>query len=186
MMKLKEIDLLKLQTAYMRNDETTVAMCKAINTELNKIDPQRCLIMFNLNSLPENILDEIAFSENIFWYDYEASIDVKRGVIRNADKVFRHLGTDYAVEKVITDYFGDGVVASWYDYGGEPGHFKVYTSNLEVNTGLINQFINAISLVKRKSAILDEVIVNMVENYNIYCGFALHAADKLTLRQEVL
>lgn len=184
-MRLKEIDLLKLQTSFMRQDETTIALCKALNTELNMIDPKKCLVIYNLNTLSEEILDEIALSENIFWYDSEAAIEVKREIIRNSDNVFRYLGTDYAVEQVITDYFGDGEVVSWFDYLGIPGHFKVYTSNIEATASLVDQFNRAISFIKRKSAVLDEVVVNMAESYNLVSGFALHIGDAMTLRQEV-
>lgn len=183
MMKLKEIDLLKLQTSYMRQDETTIAMCSVLSTELNKIDPSKCLIMYNINSLTEDVLDEIAVSENIFWYDSEATIEVKREIIKNADEVFRYLGTAYAVERVVTDYFGDGEVVEWFTYSGTPGHFKVYTSNIEATASLVDQFNRAIELIKRKSAILDEVVVNMVENISVINGFAMHIGDVMTIAQ---
>jgi len=185
-MKLKGIDLLKLQTSYMKLDETTIAMCSALNTELNKIDPNKCLIMYNINILPEEILDEIAISENIFWYDSEATIEIKREVIKNADNVFQYLGTGYAVELVISNYFGDGEVVEWFDYAGTPGHFKIYTSNAEITAGLAVQFNTALSQIKRKSTILDEIIINMVESYSIYNGFTLHIGDAMSLKQEAI
>lgn len=182
-MKLKEIELLKLQTSYMRLDDTTKAMCNTLNTELNKIDPSKCLIMYNIYSLSEDILDEIAISENIFWYNSESSIEVKREIIKNAEDVFRYLGTAYAIEKVVSDYFGDGEVIEWFDYAGTPGHFKVYTSNIEATAGLVNQFNRAIVFVKRKSSILDEVVVNMVESFSVINGFALHIGDEMSIVQ---
>lgn len=182
-MKLKEIDLIKLQTSYMKTDETTIAMCKTLNPELNKIDPSKCLIMYNIDILPESILDEIAVSENIFWYDSQASIAIKRDIIKNADEVFTYLGTAYAVERVVIDYFGDGEVIEWFKYNGTPGHFKVYTSNIEATASLADQFIRAIELIKRRSSKLDEIVVNMVESYNIMNGFAIHYGDNMTLKQ---
>ncbi len=38
-------------------------------------------------------------------------------------------GTPYAVEQVIQTYFGDGEVSEWFEYGGQPGMFKVVTTN---------------------------------------------------------
>lgn len=182
-MKLKQIDLLKLQTSHMKTDETTIALCKTLNTELNKINPSKCLIMYNIGTLPEAVLDEIAVSENIFWYNSEASIEVKREIIKNADEVFNYLGTAYAVERVVSDYFGDGEVAEWFDYSGTPGHFKIYTSNTEITAGLAEQFNRAIELIKRKSSVLDEVVVNMVEGLNVVNGFGLHINDTMTISQ---
>jgi phage tail P2-like protein len=182
-MKLKEIDLLKIQTSYMRTDETSIALCKTLNAELNKIDPSKCLIMYKIDTLSEEILDEIAISENIFWYDSQATIEIKREIIKNADEVFTYLGTAYSVERVVADYFGDGEVVEWFNYSGTPGHFKIYTSNTDATAAMVEQFYRAIALIKRKSAVLDEVVVNMVENYNLINGFALHIGDSMTLQQ---
>lgn len=185
-MELKNLDLLSLQTNQMKNDNTTQAMCQALNGSLREVVEKipLCTIRTQIDNLPEHILDEIALSKNIFWYDAKANIIVKRNLIKSSEKVFRYLGTNYAIEQVIKDYFSDGEIQEWYEYGGDPFHFRVLTSNAKVNGELADQFNNAVEKVKRKSTRLQEVIVMMSNSFNLNMGFVLHTGDTITLRQE--
>ena len=183
-MKLNAINLIELQTQNMKSDKTTIAMCAAITPELNAIDVSKCLIEQNIDTMSGVMLDEIATEKNIFWYDSNADLDVKRNLIKNADKVFRYLGTPYAIEQVIMDYFGDGTIEEWYEYDGDPFYFRVLTSNIAVTGTKAEQFNAAVNKVKRLSTRLEEVIVNMVANLDVKYGFALHTGDSIKLRQE--
>lgn len=185
-MDFKNVDLLQLQTNHMKQDITTKAISNTLTPEYKKIcySINRTLIRTNIDELSEEILDELAVEKNIFWYDANASIEVKRNLIRNANKVFKYLGTPYAIEQVIQDYFQDGYIEEYFEYNGQPYHFRVLTSNAAVTGELANQFTNAIEKVKRKSTKLDEVIILLSGNLNIYFGFALHTVDTITIRQE--
>lgn len=183
-MELGNINILKLQTGAMKQDQTTIALSNVLSEGLNAIDTDSSLIRTRLDALPENILDTLAVEKNIFWYDPQAAIDVKRNLIRNANKVFRHLGTNYAIEQVIADYFGDGKIEEWYEYDGQPYYFRVLTTNTKVTGELADQFHKAIEAVKRKSTRLHEVLVLMSASLNLYYGFVIHTGDKITIRQE--
>lgn len=180
--KVELPDLISLQTSAMSKDPTTVAFSYLLDNELKKIEPLQANIAYSLDSYPEDILDELALEKNIFWYDANASIQIKRNLIRNAEKVFKYLGTDYAVEEVIKDYFGDGEIQQWYDYGGQPFHFKVITSNPKVNDVLALQFSKAVNRVKRLSTRLEEVVVSMNGETVIYTAIALHTGDNITIQ----
>lgn len=183
-MEIKQIDLLKLQSEHMKSDPTTIDLCNTLSTAFNNINPQICNIHLSLDYLQESVLDELAIEKNIFWYDSNASIETKVKIIKNAEKVFKYLGTNYAVEQVIEDYFGDGEILEWYDYNGSPYHFKVKTSNLQVTEELAQQFTDAVNKVKRLSTRLEEVVVNFSATVDINYGFALHGKDTITLSQE--
>ncbi|WP_069997744.1 phage tail protein [Cellulosilyticum sp. I15G10I2] len=182
-MNLNQLDLLSLQTNSMKSDKTTVALCEAINPQLNAIDVTKCIISSNIDTMSDAMLDEIATEKNIFWYDPNAEIEIKRNLIKNCDKVFSFLGTNYAIEQVIKDYFGDGVIEEWYEYGGAPYHFKVLTSNISVTGEKAEQFNAAVNKVKRLSTRLEEVLVNMVADLSVHYGFVLHTGDSITLIQ---
>jgi P2-related tail formation protein len=182
--ELEQINLLSLQTSSMKTDQTTAALCEALTPHFNRIDVSKCIIALSIDSMSSSMLDELAVERNIFWYDPSVEIEIKRNIIKNCDKVFRFLGTNYAIEQVINDYFGDGEIEEWYEYGGEPYHFKVITSNTSVTGEKANQFNGAVSKVKRLSTRLEEVLINMVANLDIYYGFAVHTSDSIMLRQE--
>lgn len=183
-MELRSIDMLALQTTMMKQDKTTQAMSKSTSEQINKINLDHTLIRTNLHMLPESVLDEIAYQKNIFWYDAQATMDVKRNLIANANKVFKYLGTNYAIEQVIADYFGDGTIEEWYEYEGKPYYFRVLTTNQKVTGELADQFHKAVNAIKRKSTRLEEVLVLLTANLNTYYGFAVHVGEVIRIRQE--
>jgi len=186
-MDLKNLDLLTLQTKHMQHDPTTKGICSALTPQFKQVanEVENCLIFARIDELPEEVLDELAYELHIEWYDTNASIDVKRALIKSSDIVHMYHGTPFAVGQVVQDYFGDGYVEEWWEYGGDPYHFRVVTSNAAVTGELANQFAHAIEKVKRKSARLDQVLVSMAADFPIYFGHAIHIGDYMTVEQVV-
>ena len=175
-MKLTDIEFMRLLPQFMQNDTAVRGLAAGIDSMIPQIAGQ----LENLSTwdrialLSEAELDELAWELNILWYDKKASLDVKRSVVRDSDKVYQKLGTKWAVENVITTYFGDGYVEEWFQYGGEPGHFTVYSSNPSLSEIKFEEFLSLLSKVKRASAKLDGVIINLTGQMNLCAGTALH------------
>ena len=186
-MILKDVDLLKLQTIFMQQDKTTKAMCAALTPQIKDIanSISKCIIFADIDNLDEGVLDQLAFELDITWYDPTASTDIKKALIKNSDKVHMYMGTPYAVEQVIQDYFGDGYVEEWYKYSGDPYHFRVITSNPSVTGELAELFASAIDKVKRKSAVIDNVVVELIAQMDLYYCCELHIGDTYTIEQGV-
>lgn len=187
MKNLIDVDLLSMQSIYMQQDSTTIAMCNALTPQLQQVasEVQLCLILPRVDSLSEAVLDTLAVDLHIDWYDPLATVDVKRALIKSSDKVHMFMGTPYAVEQLMEDFFGDGTVEEWYEYNGDPGHFRVVTINPSVTGDLATQFINVLAKVKRKSAILDQIVISMSAELPEYYGFVLQTGDFITLEQVV-
>lgn len=187
MKTLKNIDLLSLQTSHMKQDPTTQAMCAALTPQLQKLaeEVKACLILPRVNELDEAVLDELAWQLHVDWYDANADIDVKRQIIKNALKIHRYRGTPYAVEQVIQDYFGDGHVEEWFEYGGEPYYFRVMTSNPSVTFELAERFVMAVEKVKNIRSRLEQVIISMSAEMQIYFGNVLYIDDHIVVEQVV-
>lgn len=186
-MDIKSIELIRLQTKFMRNDPTTRALCQALNLQLQDLASKLsvCLLLPNVDSLPEKVLDQLAEDLHIDWYDATAAIDIKRALIKSSEKVHMYLGTPYAIEQVIQDYFGDGYVEEWFEYGGQPFNFRVVTNNASVTAELANQFTKAVEAVKRKSTRLEQVIIALSASFDMYFGLVLHTGDQYTIEQVV-
>jgi phage tail P2-like protein len=187
MKSLKDIDLLNLQTANMKEDSTTKAICAALNSKYRQMgsDINKCLIYSRIDDLNESLLDELAFEMKIDWYDATANIEIKRQLIRTAPDIKAHLGTPYAVEKVIEIYFGDGYTQDWFEYGGEPGMFKVLTNNSSVTGDKAELFTKVLEKVKRKSAHLEAIIIALSGDMNMYYAGVVHTGDFIEIRQVV-
>ncbi|MGE5631699.1 MAG: phage tail protein I [Caulobacteraceae bacterium] len=187
MKDLKTVDLLELQTNYMKQDPTTQALCVALTPHLRQLanEVRLCLIYSRTDELPEAILDELAWQRKIDWYDATADIEIKRQLVKTAPAIKHCLGTPYAVEEVIKIYFGDGELQEWFDYGGARGMFKVLTNNSAVTGERAQQFIKVLNAVKRKSSHLEEIIIALSGEMNLYYAGVVHTGDFLEIRQVV-
>lgn len=186
-MDSNNIDLLALQTKVMQSDPTTIGLSAALTPELNIVSNQvdSILIYSNIDQLSHEVLDILAWQFKVDWYDSTLDINIKRKLIKNSMKVHKSKGTVYAVEQVIQDMFGDGEVQEWFQYGGDPYNFKVITTNPSVTAELANQFNLAVNKVKRKSTVLEQIIIALSAELDIYYAGVVHTGDNLTIRQVV-
>ncbi len=158
-MDLSNVDLLSLQTSYMKLDPTTQALCSALQPQFRQISDEvkACLIFFRINELDEPILDELALQMHIDWYDSSSEVNVKRNLIKDAIKIHRYRGTPYAVEEAVRIYFGPGYVQEWFEYDGPPFEFKVLTTNKAVTDETYQEFIRITKIVKNVRSHLEGV-----------------------------
>jgi phage tail P2-like protein len=186
-MELKTLNLLDLQSTHMKQDRTTIALCETLNPHFLQLadEVKSCLILSRIHELDDVALDELAWQLHIDWYDANVDIETKRKIIKGAVVVHRFKGTPFAVEEVINTYFGDGEIEEWFQYGGEPYMFRVITSNASITGELANQFTKAISSVKNVRSHLEQILVSLSGEMNMYFGGVVHTADKLEIRQVV-
>lgn len=179
-MRLNELEFIRLLPEFMRGD----AAVQGLSLGLDIIIPQlsqriKTLSTWDqIDNLSEAELDDLAWELNVLWYDTGADIGVKRELIKNSDKVYRHLGTKWAVENVINTYFGSGYISEWFEYDGEPGHFRVYSNNPSLTQERLVEFLNIVNKVKRASAKLDGVFIALTCQMPLSAGVAIHETGR--------
>lgn len=175
-MTLGSLEFLRLLPAFMREDGAVIGLAKAVDELTMPVARaiKKLTTWDNIDTMSESELDEMAWELNILWYDSTASVAAKREVVKNSDLVYKRLGTQWAVENVIQSYFGDGYVSNWYEYGGEAGHFRIYSSNPSINAEKLTEFLSILEKVKRKSAVLDGIYINLTMSLSLYGGTAFH------------
>jgi len=158
-MDLKNIDMLAFQTKAMQQDKTTKGICAGLSPQMQQLanDTDLILLWSNIDNLPEAVVDELAWALHIEFYDNAADLATKREAVKAALIIHQTKGTPYAVEKLISVFFGFGVLQEWFDYGGVPGYFKITIDNPDVLTTKYDQFIAALETVKRKSSKLESI-----------------------------
>lgn len=182
-MRLNDIEFVKLLPKFMQNDAANIGIAKGIDIVIKIFDgfSGNLATWDAIKNMSDAELNELAWELNIAWYEPSASIEVKREIVKNSDRVQQKLGTKWAVENVIETYFGDGSMLEWFEYDGEPGHFKINSSNPSVTNENLTKFLRILSKVKRGSAQLDGIFINMLSQQNIYTGAACHITDKVTV-----
>lgn len=112
-----------------------------------------------VTSMPEKILDILAVELRTPAYNQSFPIEVKRELVKETIPFYTKLGTPAAVNKMIHAVFGGEDMDEWFNYGGDPHHFRavVNITEMEIKPGAIQEFIRIISSVKRRSSWLDEI-----------------------------
>lgn len=175
-MKLSNLEFVKLLPQFMQNDAAVRGLAAGIDSIVPQLaaDLEKLSTWDRIDELSEAELDDLAWELNILWYDTGATIDVKRNIVRDSDQVYKKLGTKWAVERVISTYFGDGYVEEWFQHGGTPGTFRVYSSNPSISDSKLQEFLNILNKVKRASAQLEGVYISLTGQMNMHAGTALH------------
>lgn len=162
-MKLEDMQFIRLLPVFTRGDLSVLGIAAALDEIVPPLTGSIGLLTTwdKINELSEEELDELAWELNILWYEKGAPIETKRDIILNSDKVYRKLGTKWAAENVITSYFGEGYIREWFEYSGEPGHFRVYSTNPSITSDQLNAFMNILNKVKRHSSKLDGIFITL-------------------------
>lgn len=151
-MKISELDFLRLLPAFMRNDEAVIALSKAMDKLIGEPGKRLSTIRTwdQIDNLTEPECDELAWELDIDWYDSNMALEEKQETIKAAQQIKRKRGTKWAVERLISAYFGEGYVLEWYETGGSPYTFIVLTTNTEVTTENFDKFLAAANAAKNE------------------------------------
>ena len=173
-MDLSNVTMEALLPRWMRDDDGNQAIAMSVDDAVRKVyEASKLLTTWDkLEELPEPVLDRLAYELDVEWYDYGASIETKRQLLRDSDYVHAHKGTVAAVERVIAAYFGDQRVLEWFEYGGAPHHFKVFTTEPTLVANNLERFMAMLRKVKRLSSKLDSILIGLTGMEQVYIGDA--------------
>lgn len=161
------INIEKLIPKFIMDDPNGYAIAKAIEAGFRKaseiVDDGKRLIS-DYDTMPEWRLDELAWETNCI-YNYSATVDQKRKIIKNAIGNARLYGTPASVSQNLEAYFVRAVVKE----GTTPYHFSVSVwgdmsqRNIANATDAINRVKNVRSVldgITRLSGVLDAFILD--------------------------
>lgn len=112
----------------LRSDPSVVVLSEVL-AELLAARPaeiDRLLIYPAIDTLDEPLLDILARDFKVDWWDPEYSLEEKRRTLKDSWRVHRLLGTRAAVETAISAIYPHTQVLEWFEYGGEPYHFRLH------------------------------------------------------------
>lgn len=183
-MKLGSLEFLRLLPQFMRDDLAVRGLASGIDTIVPQLaaSVEKLTTWDHIDDLTEDELDALAWELNILWYDKSASLDTKRDLVKNSDLVYQRLGTKWAVESVIQSYFGEGYIKEWFEYEGEPGYFRVYSTNPTLNNERLTEFLNILNKVKRHSSKLEGIYITLTGEMPLAAGVGVREASSDTYR----
>ncbi len=158
---LTTTNLLRTLPDALKSDKGMVAVATVIADELTRhlqsID--KANLYSRIDELPEDLLDIMAKDFKVDWWDGEYTIEEKRATLKNHWRVHKILGTKAAVEMAISAIYPDTQVSEWFEYGGEPFHFRLLVDATyeSVDREKHARVLERINFYKNLRSVLDEV-----------------------------
>lgn len=155
-----DFSIMHLFPQFLLADKNGFAMAKAIEKALQIMcDTIQAGVdnIQDVEKMPEWRLDEMAWELGCL-YDYNADIEVKRKWIRDATPLFAAYGTPQAIYNFLEGFFDSVEVEEYWQYGGEPFHFRVTVSGewTHANEAWARMAISAAQNVR---SVLDDLAV---------------------------
>lgn len=163
---IENIHLLDILPPNLQKSSKVSAAAQALDGELKAVTMAiaECLILPRLDELPESVLDLLAWQWHVDFYEpVGLNIIKKRELIRQSIAWHRHKGTPWAVEQVVTAAVADATIHEWFEYGGEPGMFRIETGGFK-SENTFKDLIQAIHVAKNTRSHLDRIIINGNKN----------------------
>lgn len=153
-------NLLASLPQVLQDDEGMAALAKSVAAVLEKRKGEiRTIAIYpRIDELPEDLLDILAKDFKVDWWDKGYSLETKREILKTSWHTHRILGTKEAVTTALRALYDQFEVKEWWEYGGEPGFFKVETRSFQLICEL-DKFVATLSAVKRLTAHLEKVNV---------------------------
>lgn len=158
---LTEKDALLAAFPYsLTRDTDKVKLADAVAGELIKAIAQSeyAAIFPRIDELPEEVLDILAADLKIQWYEVDAPVWNKRQAVKECMLVHKYKGTKYAVEMALKSVYNDVKVVEWFEYGGEPYHFKVIIYDSSNDREKLARVLSKVQYYKNLRSVLEETI----------------------------
>lgn len=161
MIKLSGSRFTQIMPENLASQAETQAFAYAVGRQVEKLcaysDAARTYAA--IATMPEWLLDYMAVELRTPSYDENYSLKTKRALIQGSLLFYTQMGTPAAVNRITETIFETGYIEEWYEYDGEPHHFRAYVGDGgEVGPGELEEFRRVLSSVKRLSSWLDDII----------------------------
>ena len=161
MIKLSGSRFTDIMPENLASQVETQAFAYAVGRQIEKLcaysDAARTYAA--IATMPEWLLDYMAVELRTPSYDENYSLKTKRALIQGSLLFYTQMGTPAAVNRIIEIIFETGYIEEWYEYDGDPHHFRAYVGDGgEVGPGELEEFRRVLSSVKRLSSWLDDII----------------------------
>lgn len=172
---------------HLRSRETE-ALAYAVGRQADKLLALADGVPFYavLSKAPEKVLDCLAVELRTPAYRETYPLEVKRALIRDSLPAYARMGTPSAINRTIQSIFGFGHIEEWFDYGGEPHHFRAVIGQAEddVDQEQVEEFTRLLGDVKRLSSWLDQMAVAIRRGCRYQLPFRFGGAAGAALKGE--
>lgn len=148
-----------------------------------------CVLVSIIDNVPSSALPHLAeqyhITGNEGWLQ-ALSEEEKRNLIKSSIKMHRYKGTKYALEEIFKTLNIVGNIEEWFNYGGEPYHFKVILQifNRSINEETENKLRALINEYKNERSWLEEIQFHLTSTSKMHAYSALVSNETITINSK--
>lgn len=183
MAELATTKILDLLPPSLQSDEQVVAAATSLDAELSAVTAaiEECVLLPRLDELAEEVIDLLAWQWHVEGYSESLSVTKKRNLVLQSIAWHRRKGTPGLVQDLVSAIYSSGVVTEWFEYGGEPYHFRIQTTGVIGSEVIYKQLQAAINAAKNVRSWLDGVYILRKWQESRYVGLMLRRGKHITL-----
>ena len=168
---------IKLHSADVVASDVIGALSSEIKAFETLANPELC---------DEKYLPFLAYAFKVDFWDKSLSVDDKRALIKQSLALHRYKGTIWAIEQVFEALKIKAVAEEWFNYGGEPYHFKIDLSleDKEITPARANELTKYVGIYKNVRSVLDELILSYMQSQKV--GFASGGVGEVFINSQML
>ena len=131
-----------------------------------------------VDTMPEAMLDILAGTFKVDWYDASYPVETKRRLIKTALQIRRTIGTVYAVRAAVGAVFPESDLEEWFEYGGRPSYFQIICTIDDAGAAVDYDAIRrAVSYYKRMIARLEGIYLQTLGGLIVACNVEVWRYD---------
>lgn len=161
MIELKGSRFTQILPQNLSSQTRTRALAYAVGRQVDKLLAlaDRMVIWAGLDQVPEQLLDYLAAELRTPAYSADYPVETRRTLVRQSLLFYATMGTPGAVDRLIQSIFGSGQIQEWFEYGGEPHHFRatVGAEGVTITPEALEELRRVLASVKRLSSWLDSI-----------------------------
>lgn len=188
-MKIINLDKIQLSSIMPPNllrDEKVRNLASVLSKELQMINryAEDLNYTMNLRNLPESVIDHLLWENHIYpneGLDLANTLEKKISLLENAIEIHRHKGTPFAVERSLESIGIKGKVIEWFEYEGNPYHFKVELETNKLTSKELMLLKNMIGEMKNTRSWLEEIVIKIAEQSILISNHTVHGKYPLLI-----
>jgi phage tail protein, P2 protein I family len=171
-----DVSLIELLPPNLRNDSDIAAASKTVDPKFWTLAGLIGTVKFfvDIDNAPSNVIDMLAIEMNADFYDQTLPLKNRRDLVKNAYFYKYYKGTALAVKQIVTDIYSAANTEEWFQYGGDPGYFRVTTEAELPDVATLDRIFTAIAKVKNVRSWLEAFAALKHVGETHYLGTALY------------
>ncbi|WP_314163386.1 phage tail protein I [Lachnoanaerobaculum gingivalis] len=183
MIKYNDAELISVLPHLLSSDPDIAAISYAYKKAMAKliVISAQTVLYADIENMDEELLDLMALECRTQYYKGDLPIETKRKLVKNSLIWHQKAGTIGAVNELIDTVLGEGEVVEWFNFGGDPGTFKILTS-AKLSDSSLKYFQEIISNIKNMGSSLISVEQSCKIDVDLYVGASIVQSMKTVIK----